>query len=53
MSCLDALDVIPRRALPNPQLLAHLMNRHLLSIAVHDTLLDSAWRTNWRPYALH
>src|SRR6266568_3267820 len=40
---LDALDVIPRRAVPNPQLSAHLMNRDLLPIEVRDTPLDSAW----------
>ena len=42
-SGLDALDVIPRRAVPNPQLLAHLMNRDLLPIEVCETLLDSTW----------
>ena len=41
MSGLDALDVIPRRAVPNPQLLAHLMNRDLLPIEVRDTPLDA------------
>src|SRR5262245_19529520 len=51
MSCLDALDVIPHRAVPNPQLLANLMNRDLLPIEVRDTPLD-AERNRSTGYAL-
>jgi hypothetical protein len=43
MSGLNALDVIPCRAVPNPQLLANLMNRDLLPIELRDTPLDAAW----------
>src|SRR5215475_4170525 len=42
-SGLDTLDVIPRRAVPNPELLANLMNRDLLPIEVRNTSLNSAW----------
>jgi len=36
MSCLGTLDVIPRRTVPNPQLLTKLVNRDLLPIEARD-----------------
>ena len=38
-----ALAVIPRRAVPNPQLSAKLMKRDLLPIEGRDTPLAAAW----------
>ena len=47
MSCLDALDVIPRGPVPNPQALANLVNRESLVIESGNAPLYG--RRQWRP----
>ena len=48
LPCLDALDVIPGRPVPNPQLLTNLLNRESLVIesgkSVHEMSSESKWR---------